>query len=114
MPWGALDAGLQVAIVPGRKLALQRLDAAHAPEDRRARACIAMMLAQMKAQLTARNLHIEREVVAEPMFPIEREAEEVEIEFPGLLDREDPQDRDRLVERDLAHQPLVSDQPGGL
>ena len=68
-------------------------DAAHPDEHRRAGAGVAVMLAQVQFQAQAGNLRIEGEVVAEAVLPIDLEAEEIDVEFLGLLDREDPQDR---------------------
>src|SRR5208283_1868765 len=39
------------------------------------------------------HLRIEREILAEAMFPIEREAEKPEVEFPGFVFVEDAQNR---------------------
>ena len=53
-----------------------------------------MMLAQVQDQVAARHLAVERRVVVKAVIPIDLEAEKALIEFVGLGDIEDPQDRD--------------------
>src|SRR5260221_10286894 len=67
----------------------------------------AMMLAEMQKDAGARDLRVERKVVAEAMFPIEREAQEADVEFFRLVDREDAQDGDHLLQIDGGAHPYL-------
>ena len=53
-----------------------------------------MVLAQVQDEVAARHLPVERRVIVEAMIPIDLEAEKGLIEFVGLGDVEDAQDRD--------------------
>ena len=59
---------------------MERRDPFHMHEDSRARAGIARVLAQVQLHAVARDLTIEREILAEPMLPIDRESEEALID----------------------------------
>ena len=48
------------------------------------------MLAQVQAEIAARDLGVEREAVAEAVLPIDLETEEADVELHRLVDREDP------------------------
>ena len=73
-------------------------DPAHPDEHRGAGGGIAVVLAQMHAKAAARHLGIERKIVPEAVFPVDPEAQEIDIEVHRLLDREDAQDGDRVPE----------------
>ena len=61
---------------------------------------VAVVLGEVQLQPGTRHLRIEREVVAEAVLPIDREAEEVDVEFFGFSDVEDAQDGYRFDEPD--------------
>src|SRR3546814_12972712 len=61
---------------------------------------VAVMLRQVQCQPGARHLHVEREVLSEPMLPVRREAQIAEIEFPRLRLVEDPPDTCRPFDSD--------------
>lgn len=83
-------------------------NAPHPNEHRRSGAGVAVMLAQVQLEPRSGDLHVEREVVAEAMLPVDGEAEEADIELLRLLDREDAQDGDRVFELRVAHPMEVS------
>ncbi|MNH32741.1 hypothetical protein D3C79_932050 [compost metagenome] len=53
-----------------------------------------MVLGQVQDQAVAVNLHVQRQVRAEAVLPVQAETEEIHVELPGLVDREDAQYRD--------------------
>src|SRR3989442_681421 len=59
-----------------------------------------MVLAQVKHQIASRDLHVYRCVLVEAMFPINREAEKVDVKLLGFLDREHPQNGNDAIEVD--------------
>jgi hypothetical protein len=58
------------------------------------------MLAEVQKHAAAGYLAIERELLAETMLPIQREPEETAVEFLGLINVEDAEDRDRRLDLD--------------
>src|ERR1700709_1162641 len=58
------------------------------------------MLAQMKCQAVARDLHVDLKVGLKTMLPIDLETEKIEIELAGLVDRENAQDGHNAAELD--------------
>ena len=73
---------------------MEFLDAAHHHAQPRAWTAVSMMLAQVQDQVAARHLAVERRVVVKAVIPIDLEAEKALVEFVGLGDIEDAQDRD--------------------
>src|SRR5215204_107293 len=58
------------------------------------------MLREMQYQSAPRHLQVGGRVLLEVVLPIDREAEEPDVELLRLLHAEDAQDRDRLLELD--------------
>ena len=54
-----------------------------------------MVLGKVHPAVSARDLHIERKAVAEPVLPIDAKAEEAHVEVACLCDVKNPQDRNR-------------------
>jgi hypothetical protein len=73
---------------------MEFLDVAHHHAQPRASTAVSMMLAQVQDEVAARHLPVERRVVGEAVIPIDLEAEKALVEFVGLGDIEDAQDRD--------------------
>ena len=97
-PVAALDPRTEIAIAPGADLRMIVPHPAHADIGRRSGTGIAVMLAQMQHHRPPRHLHVKRHIRLEPVLPVERESEEVEVEFTRLLDRKDAEDRYRRGE----------------
>jgi sugar fermentation stimulation protein A len=102
VPRRDLDAGTRIGVVLGGDLAVKILQPGRGHEHGRARAGIAVMLAQMQKHPPARNLHVERQPGLEAVLPIHLEPQVVQVELPRLGDVEDAQDGDG-GERRLAH-----------
>src|SRR4029079_1916268 len=95
-----LETGMVVAIVLFVELAVQVPDASHVHIDARARRAVAVMLGQVQLQLAARYLHVDRRVRRKTVLPLDLAAEKIHIELKGLLQRENPEDRDGAFELD--------------
>src|SRR5690606_22876829 len=99
-PIRLLQPRFHVAVIPGRQLGVEGSYPAHWHEDLGARRSISRMFGKMHQHAAARHLAIEREVLAETMFPIELEAQEAAVEFHRLVDGKDAEDRDCRLDRD--------------
>src|SRR6266478_6639044 len=96
-PGRLLDARVLIAVVLRCKPPMKGKDACTLHPHRRSGTGVAMMFRKMKNQRAQRHLHVKRRVVVQSMLPVNLEAHVVHIELPGLVDAEDPQDRDRSV-----------------
>ena len=70
------------------------------------------MFRQMQPASAARHLAIERKILTETVFEIDRKAEEVAVEFHRLADIEDAEDRDRRLQPDPGWRRLARRDPG--
>ena len=77
-------------------------DTRHVDHHVGAGAGIAGMFGQVQDETAARDLGVEREVVAEAVFPVDREAEEAAIEFMRLGNVEYAHDRQGGLEGNAA------------
>ncbi len=59
-----------------------------------------MMFAQVKHAVTSRCLHVQRKCRLKTMFPVNNEAEEVDIKLACFPDIEHPKDRDDATKGD--------------
>lgn len=59
---------------------------------------VAMVLAEVQAHSAARHLHVERRMGLETVLPVDREAEEINVELARLLNREDAEHRDDALD----------------
>src|SRR6185437_1503727 len=87
------------------QLRVEGVQAGYVDEDRRTRRAVAVVLGQVQPDAAPRDLHVEREARLEAMFPVDAEAQQVDVEGLGLGDVEDAQD---------GRGPLEGDCLGGL
>lgn len=71
----------------GRELPVQRVDIVHRDENSGAGRAVAIVFAQVQRQSGAGHLHVQRQIFAETVLPLQRETEKVQIELFGLVDR---------------------------
>src|SRR5262245_12259804 len=96
---GRFDPRPQVLVALAADLPVELLDAGHPDEDGRAGAAVTVMLGQVQRQPVFGHLQVGRGVLREVVFPIDGEAEVIDVELLRLLHAEDAQDGDRLLER---------------
>src|ERR1700692_41018 len=89
-----VEAGAVVFIILAEKFGVELLNARRSDQGRAAGRRVAMMLAQMQRQAVARKLHVKRGAFKNVTFPIDRKAEEIDVEFLRLADVEHANDRD--------------------
>ena len=64
----------------------------------RSRSAVAVVLGQMKDQIGARHLHVERQRFLETVLPVDGESQVVDVELLRLGNVEDSKDRDHAPE----------------
>src|SRR5690606_4951821 len=97
-----LNAGPVVAVALAHDLLVEAVEPFQLHKHDCAGRSVAVMLAEMELECAARHLHVERRAGLEAVLPVEREAEEAEIEIPRLLDIEYPEHRHDALYR-LSH-----------
>src|SRR5262245_16533170 len=83
-----IQSGVVVLVVFGEKLGVKLLYALSSDQGCAPGRRIPMMLAQMQRQASARKLHVERGSFKDVALPVDRKAEEINIEFLRLDDIE--------------------------
>src|SRR4029077_6744976 len=85
---------------------MQVFDAVHIHIGERTGRAVTVMLAEVKSEPGARNLHIDREVRRETMLLIDLEVENIEVEFSRLIQRKDSEDGDNAAELNCHGEPF--------
>ena len=95
---GGVEAGFVVFVVFGGEFGVEIFEAFHTEEDAGSGDCVAVVFGEVEGDAIAGDLEVEGEVVAEAVFPVDVEAEVIEIELAGLGDIKDAEDGDGLEE----------------
>jgi len=95
-----LEARARVSVIAFGQLTMELLDARRLDPHAAARSSVTMVFAEMKHAAAARYLHVERKFRLKTMFPVNNEAEEVDIKLACLPDVEHPKYRDDMAKGD--------------
>src|SRR5439155_11565376 len=93
-----LDAWPQVAIPLGLEFGVVLAYSVRLDVHDRSRSAVAVVLGQMKDQIGARHLHVERQRFLETVLPVNGESQVVDVELLRLGSVEDSKDRDHAPE----------------